>query len=186
MRVLASLAFVLGVVLPACSTEDPLPVYVDIDYQVRCLDCVPLAVDYPARRIRHVDGEADYEISCAVREGERRAVTFEVDYRDPDNSSRRHRLQVNSALIDGKDPGKSCRVRVVEGNTTFEGRCTSGDPTAEETCKVSFDVEDDVLKGRIYCDEITSTAMLSTKRYLVQSGTVDEPVEFELQGCDGL
>lgn len=95
-------------------------------------------------------------------------------------------MLVTSAFIDGKDPGSACRVRVVEGNTTFEGRCTSGEPTADKTCKVSFDVDDDTIKGRIYCHQFASTAMLSTKRYLVQPGTVDDPVEFELQGCEGL
>ena len=113
-------------------------------------------------------------------------MTFSVSNYDPDKASNSHELEITRALIDGNNPGGNCRVRVTEGASTFEGGCTDDTPTADKPCQTSFDVKGDTITGSVYCDELSSSASLSIKRYLVHPGSSDEAAEFELQGCTGL
>lgn len=185
MRRLLALAIVA--VLPlACSEEDPPPLYVDVDYQIRCIDCMPLAADDEVRRIQALDGEAGFRTECNIarREGDR-LITFEAAYTDPDEARNSYSIGIVQANLDASDPGGACRVVTAEGNNTYEGKCTGGDPTGEEPCRVELEAEDGIVMGSVLCEHVPNKNTSMFTRYLVAPNS-ESPARFEVHGCRGL
>ena len=56
----------LGVGATSCSSTDPAPVFIDIDYQVRCLICEPRSPDDAKRQLMVLDGDQGYQVDCHV------------------------------------------------------------------------------------------------------------------------
>jgi hypothetical protein len=172
----------------ACSTDTTPTVYVDLAYQVRCLDCQPRSADDPQHAIKVVDGEDGYSLACNVKKvsGARR-VTFSVSHLDVTQSSTDHAFKVSLGNIDADDTSLPCDVNIVEGANTYEGACTS-DPPSDQTgpCQAKFSVKDGVISGGLYCNNIPNQANLTTTRYIVSPGSMTDPAAFKLYGCTGL
>lgn len=179
--------------LCACSSIDPPPLYVEIDYQVRCITCEPRSPDDPRRGVKLIDGERGYVVDChtSVVDGDD-VLSFSLSYDDPDDSSARHSIEVQRVEYTGDDPGSKCEVVVRERNNRYVGGCTADDPTAETPCQVRLGVEDGILRGTLLCAEIPNEGIATSTRHLVRSesgdaATPDEsPAEFEIHGCTGL
>jgi hypothetical protein len=184
MRLLV-LALALVPCVLACTSEDPAPLFVDTDYQVRCVDCEPQAADDPARHVEAIDGERNFSIECSVHaRGDDQVMTFSAAYRDPERESRNYSFSVIQANLDG-DPGSSCRVSVSEGANTYEGPCTAGEPSAEKPCSVELESEHGVITGTVRCENIPNRNADTVKRHVVAPGSRD-PVELHIEGCTGL
>jgi hypothetical protein len=184
--------FLIGLVsgafsLPACSSDTTPVVYIELAYQVRCLDCDPRAPDYTEHNIKHVDGEAGYAMACSVTklDGARR-VTFSATHIDPMNSSTDHSLKVSLANIDGDDTDRPFDVRILEGATTYVGSGTSDSPSDSQPCQARFTVKDNVINGGLYCAHIPSDSDIANNRYVVAPATSSDPAPFKLYGCQGL
>jgi hypothetical protein len=177
--------------LVSCTTLDPAPLYLDINYQVRCGDCQPRSIDDKPRDIKVINGEDSYVISCNVNQvGAKRQVSFTATHNGA-KASDTYKFNVDRAFIDGKDPGNACKVRVSEGANTYVGSCTSGTPTADKPCQLSFKPVDGVITGSIWCQALPNGANSTITRDVVAPYTdVSMPtkaaVKFELDGCPGL
>jgi hypothetical protein len=168
--------------LCACVNEDPAPVVIDVDYQVRCLDCVPRAPDEPPHDVTAVTGgKHRYRVTCTGDEyGDAKTIAFALDTNELQvNGNQGFGLAIRQALP-GPDPGPSCRVNAREGVNRYEGRCSADDPTDEIPCQVVMDWDDDLLAGTLLCRNIRDEA--GAYRSIVASGS-DEPAEFTVHGC---
>lgn len=190
MRWLSLLMAVVAVA--SCSSSDPAAVFVDVDYQVRCLLCEPRAPDDDKRQIEALDGDMGYAADCnIVASGKNRVLNFSLNY-DTDGDAKDHSLQVSEAPIGDAGPGSKCLVRVKERANTYVGGCTDGEPEPDAECQVKAEIEDDVVKGTIFCDEIPNDNIASSKRHLVLSDRLGSdhddltPATFELHGCSGI
>jgi len=193
MRVLLSVGclFAVAVAAMGCNNVDPAPLYIDIDYQVRCLDCEPRSPDDPARRIALINGELGYQMDChtSVVDGDE-VLSFSILYSDPDDSSARHEIAVDRVDYQSGQPGSKCEVSVRERSNLYEGGCTGSTPTADEPCQIEINVEDGVVRGEILCLEIPNSNIVTSTRNLVHSDETGEPDErpavFEIYGCTGI
>ncbi|HKU44625.1 MAG TPA: hypothetical protein VJR89_40980 [Polyangiales bacterium] len=184
MRLGISWGFAVGCALGALSCKpdyDP-PVYLETEYQLRCLDCQPRTGDEPTREIAQLDGEFDMTIECAVSKiSGKRSLKLDVKHKD-------YGIRLNRVNIDDKAQSSECEVQVVEGANTYRGTCTGDDPGEDTPCKVSFkrDGDTSIVKGSVYCDQITLLGAPSNYRYLVDPGTEEDAAKFEIHNCDGL
>jgi hypothetical protein len=185
MRRLLAFAAVAACTI-ACADEDPPPLYVETDYQVRCIDCEPRAADDVVRHVRALDGQDGFRVECTVteREGDR-LLTFSAVYTDPERPNRSYSFGVVQANIDAADPGGSCRVTVSEGNNSYEGDCTADSPNDEEPCELQLELEDEIVIGSVLCENVPNKNTAMITRHLVEPNG-DEPAEFEVHGCRGL
>ena len=187
LSLIASLASWVGTSIGGCTDPDPAPLFMDIRYQVRCIECEPRAPDDPVRDIQLLDGEQGYTVACNANtvDGDR-VLTFSTSFSNPDRESENFAISVKQVNIDKSNPGSACAVRVEEGSNTYEGDCTKDDPTADAPCSVAFEQDGDVIKGSVLCEDIPNRNMAMTKRHLVEPGTTDQPARFELHGCTGI
>jgi hypothetical protein len=170
--------------LAACVNEDPAPVVVEIDYQVRCLSCEPRAPDEPPHDIHAVLGRMGFRVSCTRDQfGDARVLSFAADTNERQvNGSEGFSVAIRQA-VPGPDPGPTCRVNAREGVNKYEGRCGADEPTDEVPCQVTMDVDDGVLVGTLLCRNISDEG--GAQRSIVASES-DEPAEFKVHGCPGL
>lgn len=186
MRRLPILASLFVLSLCACTSEDPAPLYLEGDYQLRCIDCKPTAVDETAHNLNALNGEAGFVVACsAERNGGDRVVSFSASFKDPAGKKDKFSITVTQANIDAANPGVSCHVEVVEGSNDYKGTCTGGAPTMDKPCVVKFKAEGGVLSGSIDCKTIPNHADAQIRRYLVAPG-IDKPAKFSIDGCTGL
>jgi hypothetical protein len=185
MRGSSVLASSAVLALLACAEQDPPPLYVDVDYQVRCIECDPRAPDDAARRVRALDAEAGFTVECRVEESRGdRLLTFSVRYEDKADDSNSYGLSLVQANLDAADPGGSCRVTVFEGSNTYEGHC-SAELAAGVTCQVELGAEAGIVTGSILCREVENKNAPGYKRHVVAPSSTD-PAEFKVHGCVGL
>ena len=176
----------------SCSSTDPAAVFIDFDYQVRCLLCEPRAPDDPKRQFMTLDGDNGYNVDCHVSTvGKDRVLSFSAVF-DAASTSMDHGIEVLQAAYESKDPGSKCLVRVREESNRYVGKCTGGDPTADEPCQVKIDVKDGIVTGTVFCKDIANEGIESSKRHIVLSDQPDPkandlvPATFEIHGCTGL
>jgi hypothetical protein len=182
------ISLVLGCALAGCTSESTPVIYMSLAYQVRCIDCEPRGPDDPAREIKHVDGEDDYDLDCEVRrvDGTRR-VTFSASQIDPKMPSTNKSFGIELAAIDEDDSELNCTVNVVESGNAYQGACSSDAPEdSGGPCQVNLRVQKGVIKGGVYCDDLPNRNDPSTARYLVEPSTRSDPATIEIHGCRGL
>lgn len=175
----------LGVALFACTSDTTRVVYMDLSYQVRCLDCRPAAPDESAHRIKAVEGEGGLALSCQVtQDGDTRRISFSSSFQGAGGNDK-YVLRVDRADLDGSsnDP---CLVHIEESGNTYEGACGSDDPSEDRPCKVELSVEDGVVKGSLHCASIENLGSATDIRYLVSPLTRDTAAPFMIYGCKSL
>jgi hypothetical protein len=172
----------------SCTTTDPAPIYVDMTYQLRCIDCQPRVPVEPVHDIMHLDGEAGYHMECFVSSsGGKRQLTVIASQSDSAHPDQDHSFRITQARFESKDPGSECEVRASEGGNTYVGKCTGGAPTATAPCQLTFKVNSGIVNGTVYCDNIPNpTSSPETTRYLVAPFEANKPAKFEVHGCAGL
>jgi len=175
----------LGIGVLSCSSDFTPTVYVGMSYQVRCIDCQPRALDDTARNVKTVDEENGHQTACRVdsSSGTKR-VTFSVEH-DSSDESKNYSVQISNGNVTGDESDGPCQVTVVEGANTYQGACGTDEPTADRPCQVSFNVDKGVLKGNLYCADITNEATANVTRYIVAPLTRGA-ASFEVYGCPGL
>jgi len=184
----------------ACNDADPLPTYVDVDYQVGCVfpECRALSSG-PERVIMKVDGETGFDNSCtATRVNGVDLVTLRIRSVEEEIL-----FEIANALYDVENNvGDSCRVKITEGDNTYEGRCSSAAPTPSIPCQLTnFSTNNGgSVEGSLYCDNIPAASSPSTTRDVARSGafssctdssgaSVDPrncPATFLIEPCSGL
>jgi hypothetical protein len=185
----------------ACNSADPLPIYFDLNYQVGCVlpECTAIS-DGPARTVMAVDGENGFQNSCAastVNGG--KLVNLSTS-----NSGLDIRFEITSAVYDSADGnvGSACRVKIVEGSNSYEGRCSAAAPTPAIPCQLTeFRATDSgALEGKLYCNDLPVGASPTTTRDIARAGAFDRctnssgaevdpsqcPATFLIDPCDGL
>lgn len=172
----------------SCSSEDAAPLYLDAQYQLRCVDCTPRVPDEPVREIQALDGEQGFEIECFVSgHGDQKELTMSGKYVDPAQSSKSYEFRIARARYKGNDPGSACQVRILESGNKYAGKCTSGTPTHDEPCEVHFERDGDIVNGSVFCNNIPNPSTSpETTRHVVAPHETDQPVKFEIHGCTGL
>jgi hypothetical protein len=178
----------LGWLVGGCTTTDASPVFVDMTYQVRCITCEPRSPDNPVRDLNLLDGEQGHTVRCRAskRTGDR-LITFSTTYIDPNIGSDSYAIEIFEANLDDDNPGNTCEIIVKEGNNTYKGRCTSGEPDEDAACQVKLEVEGDVVHGSLLCLEMPNQVNSTTFRRVVNPGKdVEKPASFEIHGCVGL
>lgn len=190
MRWLLFAAVTLAVA--SCASTDPAAVFIDLDYQVRCLDCEPRTADEPKRQIMTLDDDQGYQVDCHVSTvGKDRVLSFSAIYDAPD-SIMDHSIELLQAVYKDDDPGSKCLVRAREGSNRYVGKCTGGDPTPDAPCQVEIHVKDGIVNGTLFCVLFANEAIKSSTRYLVISDHPNPaapdmvPATFEIHGCTGL
>jgi hypothetical protein len=167
----------------ACTEADPPSVYVEADYQVRCLDCEPRAADEPAHDVRAVEGQRDFQVFCTRdRVAGVSVVSFGADSdRVQVNGNQGFGFEVRT-MVPGADPGSSCQVLLHEGVNRYEGRCSAAEPDPEIPCQVTSSAEGGTLRGSLLCANLPNASSAQLRRAVVRSLT-REPAEFEVHGC---
>ena len=179
MRPLLALSLLAAPGLLACSESDPPPHFIDLSYQIRCIDCSMTALDETPHEISAVDGESDYDVSCRV-EGSKPLLSFSVQGEangDP------FLFRITGASLGGKDPGSACTVTIKEGSNRYEGGCTADDPSSDRPCQFEAKRDGDVIKGSVLCRNIPNMSASTVTRDVVFPGSEDA-AEFELHGCE--
>jgi hypothetical protein len=172
--------------LTACVTEDPPPLFVDVDYQVRCVSCSPRTADDAPHAVAALDGEDSFRVGCSAQHpGKDRLLTFSATYIDMKHPSNEYSIKVLQLDLDKTDPGAGCRVVVGEGENTYEGKCTSDTPTDDAPCQVKLKVKDGIVKGSLLCANIPNSSEASLTRHIVKPGT-EQAAPVEVRGCVGL
>jgi len=170
----------------ACKSEEEPPVYLETEYQLRCLDCQPSTSDEPERDIALLNGEFDFTVTCDVtRVGGERSMTLTAAYKAR-SSEDRYGFRITRGDIDSKEQTDECEVQVLEGANTYEGICTGDDPSDDKPCKVTFKPDGEIVEGTMYCDKVKLLGAPSNFRYLVDPGSSDKPAKFEVHNCSGL
>jgi hypothetical protein len=174
MRRLLALSLMAVPVLFACSEEDPAPQFIELDYQIRCLDCQPASMDEVPHKIDAVAGDSDVAVSCHTT-GSKPELTFSLQ-------GASYMFRIRAASLAGKDPGDGCVVTVKEGSNTYEGGCTAGDPTEDQPCQVQLKQDDDVITGSVLCRNIPNALTPTVRRNIVAPST-SKAAEFEIHNC---
>lgn len=184
------IGFLLWPILLACSascSSDTTPtVYIQLSYQVRCLDCNPRAPDDNEHDVKNVDGEDGYNLSCTVKkeDGERK-VTFTADHLSSDSGSN-YSFKLENGNLDGDDTSGECQVTIIEGDNTYKSPCSSDAPSDDSPCQAQFSVDNGVIKGGVLCNNIVNEATSALTRYVVAPGSRTDQAKFALYGCGGL
>jgi len=181
------LVVVCGLGAFACKSESDPPVYLDAEYQLRCLDCTPATADSPEHEIQLLDGEFDWRVECDVRSiGGRPTLTVNAQYL-PGRESDEYGFKFTRVAI-GEDEEQTdvCTIAVTEADNTYEAGCTSGDPTGDKRCQVSFERKDEIVEGTVYCNKIPNPRFLQTYRYLVGPGSMTRGAKIAVHNCEGL
>lgn len=194
-----SLFLLMLVAVVGCNSADSAPVYVDLDYQVRCISCEPRSPDDPKRKFALLDGdqgeepESIYEVECHANTiGKDRVLTLSAKYTSPTKNSRDHSFKVEQAEFSGKDPGPDCKVEIREGSNRYKGRCGSDAPDDDTPCRLVIGVEDGIVSGSLRCVGLPNEANKTSTRHVVRSDRPDpaepddKPATFEFHGCTGL
>ena len=173
---LALAALVAIACLVSCNEEEPAALFADVAYQLRCLDCDPIATDSPKRDFSVVDGQNDTSLSCDASGGR---ISLEIS--NPDFSFRIIKARP------GKDPGPECEIRVSEGpGNEYRGGCKKVGGSGSNPCEVELTVSGDSFSGTLQCRDIKRHLNATYERQIVAPGTTDEPAEISVQGCAGL
>ncbi len=168
------------VALLGCTNEDPAALFVDISYQLRCIDCDPRSPDGPMRDLLLVDGEMDTTLTCAASAS---GSTHEVDF-SAQNSQ--YSLELHQVRL-GANPGDQCQIEVKEGSgNTYRGGCKAVGSDDDAPCEVELTNEGGAITGSILCRRIQHTLTPTYTRYLLSPGSQDEAAEITIQGCAGL
>jgi hypothetical protein len=184
MSRLLALCLCVSPALFACSEQDPAPHFIDVTYQVRCIDCQPVTTDDSTRRVLAIDGENNFEVSCHANGGGP-LLSFSATHTDKENKDNNYSLEIQRASLAGRDPGKSCTVLVTEGSNSYLGGCTDDEPTDDLPCKVKFTRDGQNVTGSILCKHIQNKNTGEFTRWVVKPGTM-KALTFEVDGCEGL
>lgn len=179
------IAWLLGicVVASACSSKDEHVVYAALSYQIRCLDgCEPRSPDEPGHEIKAVDGEGGLSLDCRVRDvGGTPRVYFTSTYYGS-SSNKTFSFSVQGGNLAGEESDGPCNVRLIEDDNTYSGGCGSDFPTADRPCEITLYVEDKVVHGTLFCNQIPNEGNMTSTRWLTLPST-REPATFEIYGC---
>jgi hypothetical protein len=175
------LAFVAGLATGCTELDDP-PVWVDFNYQVRCVDCVPMSFNDDPHQIQALDGDDGLDTSCIAEDGR---IALEVTF-DAEGDNDDWSFQLDGAEVGEDSPGNGCSVTVSEGVSEYTGGCTADDPSVEAPCQVELSKDDYVVSGTIFCKRIPNIAEQTVTRYVTRPGSDSMPFEIEIQNCEGL
>lgn len=174
----------LGLSALSCSDLDAAPLFVDIQYQVRCVNCQPIADHDEPRNITVLDGEAGFTVRCRYfRKDGDRIVTFSSQFMDEEGTSNNYSVEIREANMDAFDPGSACEVSVTEGANEYLGKCTSRRPNEATPCRLEFEFEAGIITGSLLCMDVTNRANMQTSRHVTKPGEDDEAAPFEIHGC---
>lgn len=185
MRRLLVLAFAAAF-SSACTEEDPPPLYLEVDYQVRCFDCQPVAPDDAVRRVQALDAQDGFRVECNVAERSGgRLLSFTAAYTDAEASRNNYSFGVFQANLDEANPGSACRIVVSEGSNTYEGACTASEPSDDEPCRLEVEEADGIVMGSVLCEHVPNRNAATVTRHLVAPNS-ESAARFEAHGCRGL
>jgi hypothetical protein len=164
------------VVLFGCNKEDPPALYLDVAYQLRCIDCEPRGSDGPIRDVQVVDGEDGANLTCYLQNN---LLTLELE-------GSGFTFRILQARLDD-DPGEFCEIVVSEGTgSQYRGDCRGpDDDSSVAPCELDLENDNGVLSGTLLCNNIRHELTPEYERYVVAPMS-EEPVEFTVQGCTGL
>jgi len=174
--------------LSACADDAKSIVYLDLAYQVRCLDCVPYVAEGGPHNIHAVDGEEGYRLTCDVtRLDGVRSVSFSV-LQPADDSGEKLSFSFEQVDLDSPTPaGSRCQVRLTQSGNTYEGACSADAPSVATPCQVSLSEQAGTISGQVLCQGIPNIAGLRAGvRHVVAPGTRDQPAALSIHGCSGL
>jgi hypothetical protein len=170
--------------LASCTSDDAPPLFMEMNYQLRCGDCDSNLPNDPIREVDRLDGEDDYEIDCIVsKSGDKRQISISMKHADPD-----YKIGISQAFFEQNDPGSECEVTATEAGNTYVGKCSAAAPTEARPCQLSFEVSHGIVTGSVLCKRIANPRQSPpTTRFLVEGlSTTDKPAKFEVHGCRGL
>jgi hypothetical protein len=184
MRSLGSVLWLGGVLLSACTSDTTPAIYIDMGYQVRCLNCERAVQDDMPREIKNVSGENGLTLRCDVHKvnGTRR-VDFSIDHPSGDQDNK-YGIDV-SGNLDSSDPSDAC-VTVREGDNTYSYMCPSDDESFTIPCQASFELKDNIISGMVICDDIPNSSTNESTRSVVAPNSRTDGASFKLYGCAGL
>lgn len=184
----------LSAAVVGCTTEDGVPAYVSVEYQLRCLDDCVGSADSAPRRIYHLNSEDGFRVYCRVGTNTSGGKQLEFEaYCDGEGAcgSTRYGLElsgIDPTREDG-DPGNRCSIAFREGENTYETACRSGGVSNNQRCEVTtkIDAENSLVRGTLRCDAIPDPDAPTITRDVVEpGGEVDAETHFIVQGCEGL
>ena len=175
----------LGFSLAACTSDTTPAIYMEMGWQVRCIDCGRSAQDDVPRTVKNVSGEAGFTLDCDVRKvsGTRR-VDFSIDHPSTDQDDK-YGIAISLGNLDTEDTEDVC-VRVYEGDSTYTYECPSEDASFANPCKASFTIKDKIIEGDVKCDNVPNQGTNEITRSVVTPGSRTDAAHFKLYGCAGL
>jgi len=171
-------ALAVSGLLASCNAEDPAALFADVSYQLRCLDCNPIAPDGPKRDFSTTDGQNGTRLSCRASNG---LVSLEI-------VGEGFMFKILDARP-GDQPGNQCEVQVSEGGTSneYRGACKPVDGAGMQPCEVELVSDGDGgFAGTVECHRIPHRVTSAAFRHVVAPGSTDKPANVSAQGCAGL
>lgn len=137
--------------------------------------------------VQVVDGENGFETSCSsVRSGGATLVTMRA------RKGGEQLFELSSVLFgDVNSVGTACHVKIIDGDNTYEGSCSTAAPTFAVPCQITDFGKSSYgrLEGKLYCDNIKVASAPDITRDVVRAGTAGsapQPAEFKFDPCEGL
>lgn len=179
--------------LVACNSPEPLPVFVDIDYQVGCIaQRQGCSTTGPQHQVQAVDGEDGFTNYCFARNVSGATV---VELSSEQGSQQRFAIE-NAVLGDPNNVGTGCKVVIVEGDNTYEGRCSTVAPAgpvsaaSQMPCQLTDfrKTASGSITGKLLCIGLPVRNAATLFRDVVKGGTFasPQPAEFLFDPCDGI
>ena len=199
MRGLSTLLLLTCLISAGCTNEDPVPAFIALEYQLRCIGECSGSPDAPTRLISNVDDEDELTLTCAVEEsGSARLLSFRAfcpgkegsDDPSPGCGDDKYNFEIRKIDLGSSsevtDPGGSCEVFIEEEGNRYRGDCTGGDadPADDKPCQVKLSINGSFVEGTVHCVEIPGEGTVLT-RHVVAPFSQD-PATFTLEGCQGL
>ena len=194
MRALTTASLLASLLLCAagCTSEDQVPAYVSVTYQLRCLGSCFNAPDNPAHSFYYVDGEDDLDVRCQVSKAGGKEVLGFSTYCSGGSAAcgkDRLRFEVSGLDVNSKDgnPGDGCQVTVREGSNEYQSPCSNGPIKGDQRCQLKFKINknDSLVTGNVRCTDMANANSPDITRYLVAPNT-ENAINFVVQGCVGL
>jgi len=175
---LLSVLAVLASASVGCKTEDPPALFLDLAYQLRCIDCSPRVADGPIRNLSIVDGEMNSSLSCySSPSGGTNLLYLELENEE-------FGLKLTQVRL-GANPGDRCEVEIKEGaGNSYRGGCKPVGSDDGAPCEVELTKEGDAIVGTIQCTRVAHTLTPTYTRHFVAPNSED-PVEITIVGCTG-
>jgi len=168
----------VGVLSISCSTDET-PVFMNFEYQLRCIEAsCGGQTDYEVRQIDGLNGRQGLDLECDYKKDLSRLSIYA-------KSQEGNWISMNNSEV-GKGQPSNCKVEVHEGNNTYQGDCTFNSKNdSDDPCELKIQVQGSgTLTGTVTCRQIPQDNNRANDYYSLLAPFSDTPVNISIENCE--